>query len=395
MVFPFIFGRWKAVFSLGEIESLPATRKNININLLKMSKRRSDEQQMQQQMEFEAKRLERSRMLNRLLQEADTKDQLCTDRIAEADRCLNSDDEEEEATVDTKSIDSEFHYARKYGEKEVTKKKIVTSLLAMDPKEQEKYMIERLDEHEARWGPNARTMPKLTIFQRAYRFFNPGPNSVVSIDRFFRACLNGDLRRVEKFVDEGGDPTHTDADGRNGVYYACIEGNLDVVKFLYKHRVEIMPTMRINGFTPLHLCSVGATRDHRHVGAWLLSRKDVDADVLDLEQATPLMRACQRGNVGFVRMLLDGGANHSAQDLHKWTAFHYACYHGYGKCVDALIEEGVKLKMKDEDGNTGLDWAQRNKFMDIVELIIDYEWYIKDQRSQAKQLAIKMGRIKE
>jgi hypothetical protein len=81
-------------------ESLPATRKNINIYLppskIKMSKRRSDEQQMQQQMEFEAKRLERSRMLNRLLQEADTKDQLCTDRIAEADRCLNSDDEEEE-----------------------------------------------------------------------------------------------------------------------------------------------------------------------------------------------------------------------------------------------------------------------------------------------------------
>ena len=61
---------------------------------------------------------------------------------------------------------------------------------------------------------------------------------------------------------------------------------------------------------------------------------------------------------------------------------HYACYHGHTKCVNALIEDGVKLKLKDEDGNTGLDWAERMKFYDIVELIIDYQWYIKDQRSK-------------
>ena len=360
-----------------------------------MSKRLSEEQRMQQQMEFESKRLARSRALSKLLRKADDMNDFCTQRIAEANSCLNSDDEEEDDVEETKSIDSGFHFAKKYGEEEVVRKKKVTSLLAMDPAEQEKYMIERLDEHEARWGPNARTMPKLTVFQRAYRFFNPGPNSVVSIDRFFRACLNGDQKRAERFVEEGGDPTHVDADGRNGVYYACIEGNLDIIKFLYKHRVDIMPKMTINGFTPLHLCSVGATRDHRHCGAWLMSRKGVEVDVQDLESATPLMRACQRGNVGFVKMLLDGGASHGAQDAHKWTPLHYACYHGFAKCVDALIEEGVKLKLKDEDGNTGLDWAERNKYYDIVELIMDYQWYIKDQRAEAKRLAIKMGRVKE
>jgi hypothetical protein len=340
---------------------------------------------MQRQMEFEANRLERSRRLSKLLKRADDTYQLCTDRIEEALRCENSDEEEDDMKQEgVASVDSEFHFAKRYGEKTPPKKKVVTSLLAMDPAEQEKYMTERLDEHEARWGPNVRTLPKLTRLQRAYRFFNPGPNSAVTIDRYFRACLNGDVRKVEKYVNEGLDPTHVDGDNRNGVYYACIEGCLDVVKYLYKCRVEIMPVMSINGFTPLHVCAMGAGRDHRNTGAWLMSRKGVEVDMPDKEGATPLMRACQRGNVGFVRMLLDGGAEHGAQDTHKWTPLHYACYHGTTKCVDALIEEGVNLKMKDEDGNTGLDWAERNKFFDIVELILDYQWYIKEQRNEEK-----------
>ena len=339
---------------------------------------------MQRQMEFDAKRLERSRALNKLFNRADSTIQRCRENIREAIRCENSEDEdEEEVKIETKtSSESSFHYARRYGDTEAPQKKMVTSLLAMDPQEQEKYMVQRLEEHEARWGPNARTMPKLTFFQKCYRFFNPGPNSVVAVDRFFRACLNGDLRKVEKFVDEGGDPTCVDADGRNGIYYACVEGNIDVCKYLYRQRVEISPVMKINGFSPLHVCAVGASRDHRNVGAWLMSRKGTDVDVKDNNNVTPLMRACQRGNVSFVRMLLNGGAEHGAQDLHKWTPLHYACYHGHTKCVNALIEDGVKLKLKDEDGNTGLDWAERMKFYDIVELIIDYQWYIKDQRSK-------------
>lgn len=342
------------------------------------------DQAIQRQMELEAKRLERSRELKKLYKKADSKYNMCTERIADAIRCENSEDEEEEIKIEkVKSGDSEFHFAKRYGDKTPPKKKVVTSLLAMDPREQEKYMLDRLDEHEARWGPNIRTMPTLTVFQKLYRFFNPGPNSAYSVDRFFRACLDGDLRRVERFVNEGGDPTVVDGDGRNGIYYACIEANLDVCKYLYKMRVDMNPVMRINGFTPLHLCAVGRTRDHRSVTAYILSRKGCDVDVKDNAGATPLMRGCQRGNTTVVKMLLNNGAEHGAQDNHKWTALHYACYHGWTKCVDALIEEGVKLKLKDEDGNTGLDWAERNKFYDIVELIIDYQWYIKDQRKNA------------
>jgi ankyrin repeat protein len=77
-------------------------------------------------------------------------------------------------------------------------------------------------------------------------------------------------------------PTRVDGDNRNGVYYACIEGCLDVVKYLYKCRVELMPVMNINGFTPLHVCAMGAGRDHRNTGAWLMSRKGVDVEMWNL-----------------------------------------------------------------------------------------------------------------
>ena len=162
-------------------------------------------------------------------------------------------------------------------------------------------------------------------------------------------------------------------------------GNVDILQLMYKHRVDLQPKMRLNGFTPLHLCASGRSRDHHPCTAYLLTRKNVDVDPRDNEGATPLMRACQCHNNRFVKMILDAGAEMDARDNHRWTAFHYACYHGATRCVDALLEEGAKYKSKDEDGNTGLDWAMRQEWEDISELIIDFDAYMREQRREARR----------
>ena len=58
---------------------------------------------------------------------------------------------------------------------------------------------------------------------------------------------------------------------------------------------------------------------------------------------------------------------------------------GATRCVDALLEEGAKYKSKDEDGNTGLDWAMRQEWEDISELIIDFDAYMREQRREARR----------
>ena len=358
------------------------------------SNKKKGEKKSKKQLEIEARlakleaaRIERTRKINRMLKFADEKSKFCDDRIEEALACENSDDEYEVSNDgdETKSQDSGFHIAKIYGVKTTPEKRVVKSLIAMDPEQQETVVCDYLDEHEARWGPNSRTAPKLTKLQRLFRFFNPGPNSTYSIDRYFRACLDGDRIRAKKYIENGGDPTVTDEDGRNGAYYACIEGNIDILQLMYKHRVDLQPEMKLNGFTPFHLCATGRSRDHRACAAWLITRSGFNIDPKDHANATPLMRACQCGNISFVKMVLEAGAEINACDDHRWTPFHYACYHGHTRCVDALLEEGVKYSAKDEDGNTGLDWALRQEFEDICELIIDYDQYKREQRREARR----------
>ena len=55
------------------------------------------------------------------------------------------------------------------------------------------------------------------------------------------------------------------------------------------------------------------------------------------------------------------------------------------RCVDVLLEKGVKYKAKDEDGNTGLDWAMRQDFGDISELVIDFDLYMREQRKEGRR----------
>ena len=146
---------------------------------------------------------------------------MCEERIEEALRCEMSDDdgaEGEDLTASLGDDDGGFQLAKQYGVETPPDKRIVKSLIAMDPEQQEREVCEYLDEHEARWGPNARTAPKLTRMQRLFRFFNPGPNSTYAIDRYFRACLDGDKIRAKKFIEDGGDPTVVDEDGRNAPF---------------------------------------------------------------------------------------------------------------------------------------------------------------------------------
>merc|ERR1712224_553802 len=161
------------------------------------------------------------------------------------------------------SSNSGFQMARSYGGVKQKQRRVVKSLIAMDPELQEQYMHSVLDELDQRWGTlSRRNEQKLPIFQRFLKTFFPGPNNSTRIAVFLKKCLNGDTKGVERFVAKGGDPSVTDDDGRNGIYYACVEGAVEVVKTLNVHRINLTPVCQLNGFTPLHLCAIGGGRGH-------------------------------------------------------------------------------------------------------------------------------------
>ncbi len=63
----------------------------------------------------------------------------------------------------------------------------------------------------------------------------------------------------------------------------------------------------------------------------------------------------------------------SLVDRSEWTLLHHAAYYGHGDFVRHLVEKGMDIKAKSDDGATPVYYAQKNGYQDIVAFLLDEE----------------------
>ncbi|KAL3930231.1 MAG: hypothetical protein SGPRY_001627 [Prymnesium sp.] len=111
-------------------------------------------------------------------------------------------------------------------------------------------------------------------------------------------------------LDEGADPNLTDELGRPPLWLACRFADVDVAFTLLSLGARVDSIFGECGGTLL-LRAVGNTSAHINVGRMLLER-GASVDQADAKGLTPLMRACFARSLGFVRLLLEYGADKTA-----------------------------------------------------------------------------------
>ena len=134
-----------------------------------------------------------------------------------------------------------------------------------------------------------------------------------------RAAKQNDAGLVRSLLANGRPPDQTDEEGRTGMHYAAVSGNLQIIAILIKGGAKLDPKERL-GNTPLHLA---AEVDQAEAAKLLL---DVGAavDPENKNGMTPLMIAASRGNVEIVQMLIAHGANprkvdYTGRDAASWA----------------------------------------------------------------------------
>jgi Fem-1 family protein b len=126
------------------------------------------------------------------------------------------------------------------------------------------------------------------------------------------------------------------------IYWACLNGHLEVVKLLVSSRAVItMPNCMLA--TALH---AAAFNGHLAVVEYLIS-KDAGVNARDIFQSTPLLAAAQGGNLKTVDYLLQKGADPLVVNLEGFTVIHVAALHGHHLVVKALLDRGLSPLYQD------------------------------------------------
>jgi len=182
------------------------------------------------------------------------------------------------------------------------------------------------------------------------------------------ASQSEDMESTRFLVEHDADITAEDKNGSTPLHVASKCGRAAIARFLVEHGANPRARDR-EGSTPLHLASASPgdldefcelLNEHKNM-------KEAGFEVKDGELRQEL--AALSGNVEITRLLVEHGADVTAQTNDGSTPLHVASRHGCVAVAQFLIEHGADVTAEDKDGLSPLDLASREGYMDVERLL--------------------------
>jgi ankyrin repeat protein len=227
-------------------------------------------------------------------------------------------------------------------------------------------------------------------------------------DGLYKALRQNDVVAVKGFFDAGMDPNTKNARGETPLTFAVANCELKTIKAVAE-KADI--NMQDNlGQSPLHLAlskqkedifqylleknadvNVGGSKENlknqtvlylavtrgREDLVQKLLEKGADPNIADSNSGVALAEACIGSpmNQNIIKMLLDKGAKVNQQEKNGATPLIYLAANKQASAEDRravaqiLLDAGADKKIKDKEGRTALDWANKQGNKDLVDLL--------------------------
>jgi len=170
---------------------------------------------------------------------------------------------------------------------------------------------------------------------------------------FFSAAKAGDELAVNGFIAAGINPNAKDDNGDTALTAAAARGDLQIVKALLRDGADVNAG-GVNNWTPL-LLAFENQRDE--VAEVLINQPGLDLKSENPSGMTALMLAVWHRRSGFVKKLLERGADSNHQDKDGDTAVHGAAWFGSLDILEMLLSARADPNVKNKLGGTALMWA--------------------------------------
>ncbi|WP_419420461.1 ankyrin repeat domain-containing protein [Legionella sp. D16C41] len=213
------------------------------------------------------------------------------------------------------------------------------------------------------------------------------------------AAYKGHINIVQMLLNTGTDLNVANQTGDTPLHLAAAEGHEEIVKMLLAKDIDVNVSNKKNatpllwavknghvnivqmllnkganpniaiqgGMTPLH---VAAEAGQDEIVKMLLLAKDIDINVSNEKNVTPLFWAIENGHVNIVQMLLNKGANPNIAFQGSVTPLHWAAIKGHVDIVQMLLDNGADPTVATPKGATPLHFAAEAGHDEIVKMFL-------------------------
>ena len=186
--------------------------------------------------------------------------------------------------------------------------------------------------------------------------------SAGSFEDFFAAVSQDNAEKISELLIKGFDANTSDSKGQTGLYIALREPSPKVVQILMDWPKTDVNKLNAQGESHLMLASL------KGQPAFVSKLIKKGADV-NKPGWTPLHYAASGGHASVIAMLLENNAYIDAESPNGTTPLMMAAMYGSEESVNLLLQEGADPKLKNQQGLTALDFAQRGKRPDAIQAI--------------------------
>lgn len=184
-----------------------------------------------------------------------------------------------------------------------------------------------------------------------------------SYEDFFRAVQQNDADTVKQLLARGFDANTPDPKGALGLMIAIREPSPQVAMLLANSPKIELNRLSAQGESPLMLAALKG----QVALAELLVKNGADVNKTGW---TPLHYAATSANLPIIRLLLENSAYIDAESPNGSTPLMMASMYGTPDAVKLLIEEGADPLLKNQQGLTAQQFAQRGNRLDSVEMLL-------------------------